>query len=383
MVVNLIIDGNFMIYRSLFISKGYKKDNLFLKSDNDVGVFVRKFFIDLLSSIKDISEKSKVSFKRIIFTLDYDSWRKLYYEDYKKNRKKDDSIDWDKLFKLIDKISEILKINGFIVTKLKMLEGDDLMYFYSDYFIKNNESSIIMTDDSDIIQLSNFYDNNNFVLVYSARDKKLYIDKRFKSFIENLNDNKVNDKSDVDLFFDSLNNYDLIFSFNYFLDPKNSYIDSRRYIIKKLFVGDKTDNITSSLIWYNDKDKNKTKSITDYFYNKNLLDVLENDGVFDMDFKVLESYLYNFNFKSLLNGKDIKENNLIRNYKLIVLSDATIPKDVNNVFHSFIKENDILSKSFDYNNNFNIKSFLSGTDYISDDFFINDGVILSSFFKNN
>jgi 5'-3' exonuclease len=68
---------------------------------------------DLLNLlINDLDKITKTfSYDNIYFCSDSKggNWRKSIYKDYKGNRKKDESIDWDFVYKTFDDFKEVIK----------------------------------------------------------------------------------------------------------------------------------------------------------------------------------------------------------------------------------------------------------------------------------
>ena len=72
--LTIIIDGNYLFYKTLFVSKGYgtmPDGRKYLSNKNEMGVFIRKVATDLVYSLNTFS-----GYSRIIFTKDSKSWRK-------------------------------------------------------------------------------------------------------------------------------------------------------------------------------------------------------------------------------------------------------------------------------------------------------------------
>jgi hypothetical protein len=79
-------------------------------------MFVRKVATDVSHAIRNFEHPNKV-----VFTFDSRSWRKdIPMEtddiDYKGNRTKDDSVNWDNFYQSINDFAEIIKEKGFIVS---------------------------------------------------------------------------------------------------------------------------------------------------------------------------------------------------------------------------------------------------------------------------
>jgi hypothetical protein len=110
--MNLIIDGNYMFYKTLFIFGSYTKGGRVLESKTDQEMFIRKIATDMSHAIRTFGNPT-----RVIFTIDSRSWRKeIEIEEggYKSNREKDETkIDWDSFYKCMNEFGQILKAKGF------------------------------------------------------------------------------------------------------------------------------------------------------------------------------------------------------------------------------------------------------------------------------
>ena len=69
--MNLIFDGNYLFYKTLFIFGSYAKKGKVLSTDTDQEMFIRKIATDMTHAIRSFGNPS-----RIIFTIDSRSWRK-------------------------------------------------------------------------------------------------------------------------------------------------------------------------------------------------------------------------------------------------------------------------------------------------------------------
>jgi len=168
--MNLIFDGNYLFYKTLFIFGQYgSKGEKVLSSDKDQSMFMRKIATDMAHAIRTFGNPT-----RVVFTIDSRSWRKeveIEEGGYKSNRDKDESvIDWDTFYKLMNEFGEIIAEKGYIVSREPRAEGDDLMYLWADEFFNNGEDSVIITGDKDMYQVVKC-NNVNFIAVYNPNSK--------------------------------------------------------------------------------------------------------------------------------------------------------------------------------------------------------------------
>ena len=110
---NLIIDCNYLLYKSVFILKKTRS------IEEDLGNLLRK----------DYDRISKAfSYTNLFVASDSGkSWRKTLKSDYKGTRKKDDTIDWSMVYREYDKFKTELKERpNCNVIEVDGMEGDDI-----------------------------------------------------------------------------------------------------------------------------------------------------------------------------------------------------------------------------------------------------------------
>jgi ribosomal protein S17E len=167
----ILIDTSHLIMRNLFMNIYEIKENY--------NFLYHVVFQNILSFKRDF----KASKENIpVYAFDSpNSWRKDFYEKnwrklkdfpivtgYKGQRKLDETIDWDKVFEIIENIYECLKIStDFKAIKIDKVEADDIIYVGVNEFYKKEPITII-SSDKDFIQLLRF-DN---VKLYDPIKKK-------------------------------------------------------------------------------------------------------------------------------------------------------------------------------------------------------------------
>ena len=148
----------------------------------------------VLNSLKSYKKKFHDEYGNLV--LCYDSkhyWRKELFPYYKQNRKKDrekSSLDWNRIFEILNKIRDEIRNNfPYVVMEIYGAEADDIIATLSKHVAvqntkrqKNGESLekvLILSGDKDFIQLSKYpcvkqYNplQKKFV---SGIDPKLYI----------------------------------------------------------------------------------------------------------------------------------------------------------------------------------------------------------------
>ena len=143
----VLIDYNNLCYRLLFT--------------RDVGVNVpgavpnftlwRFMVLDAIYQLMIKFEPSEV----VLAVDNKNTWRKSYFPRYKESRKKrrdkDDGINWDLIFGMIEKYQKELKHHfPFKVLKIKSTEADDILAVIA---MESDKDSIISSNDEDFLQL--------------------------------------------------------------------------------------------------------------------------------------------------------------------------------------------------------------------------------------
>jgi 5'-3' exonuclease len=234
MLLNLIIDGNYILSRLVFT---LHKNNLLYGA--------------LETSLENtISNYRKLyPFCNIYFVSDsrQKSWRKKINKDYKAKRKKDSDIDWTFVYDTYNRFKENVNVR---VLESPNIEGDDWISYVVKESNKEGYSNLIISNDHDIKQLLHFDLDNFFINMMTNemyKKGKIFLPQNWKLFLDkvktqpsddifNLNDNK-----EFLVFMDVLTN-------KYQVDE----IDCVKSLIIKIISGDASDNIRS--VW-SKKDK--------------------------------------------------------------------------------------------------------------------------------
>ncbi len=283
MQINILFDSSFVLHRNLF-SLANSFDGRFLDTEQDVSLFVKKV-IDDVNSIVAIFPKSSLG--KLIWARDARSWRKDLIEriSYKGTRVKDETkINWDEFRRVSNEIAEILPECGLIVSFEPEAEADDLIYLWSQHFLENGQSSIIVTSDKDLNQCVR-YDGKEMVCTYNP----MFNTKRF-TFHDSMTDVIWDKKtSGIDDLFsmDEETSAERVFKISQ--QYEQEFVNPYQVSIEKVFEGDKSDNVPSALQW---KKGERTYSFTPRMmsrlmeeqgltYDKELIDKLR----FKQDFR--------------------------------------------------------------------------------------------------
>ena len=228
MLLNLIIDGNYILSRLVFT---LHKNNL------------------LYGALSQSLENTIISYKKLYpFTNIYlvsdskeKSWRKNLNSNYKATRKKDTDIDWSFVYKVYDEFKQNIK--GARILESPRIEGDDWIAFLVHKNNQNNQSNFIVSNDYDIKQLIKFDIENewiNFMSNEMYNQEKIFLPKNYQIFI-----NKIKGKSNDDIFNLNDNTEFLNLMFRFINKYNLNEIDSIESLMIKIISGDTSDNIQS------------------------------------------------------------------------------------------------------------------------------------------
>jgi len=237
MKTNLIIDGNYLLQKSVFILFKYKTlyTDLELILERDFNTLKNLYYFDNIYFISD-SRKN---------------WRKSFYKEYKSTRKKNENIDWNSVYEIYDEFKEKIKtIPNCKFYQVDYLEGDDIISYITKKSNKLGFSNLIIASDSDLYQLVNYDITKkyiNFAYNFKFTDEKLYLPLQYNTFIDSIsNSDGIND-----LFNNDNNNLEFIEFINGLISNKQVMeIDSERELFIKV-IGHNKDNIKS--IYYKNK----------------------------------------------------------------------------------------------------------------------------------
>lgn len=230
MLLNLIVDGNYILSRLVFT---LHKNNLLYGA----------LYTSLENTISNY--RKMYPFCNIYFVSDSkeQSWRKKINKEYKLKRKKDSDIDWKFVY---DTYDEFKQNTNCKVLEAPNVEGDDWISYLINQSNKKSESNLIISNDYDIKQLLKFDLGNNYINfmtneMYSKG--KLFMPINWKVFIDKISKDSKSD----DIF--NLNDNKEFLNLIDFLTNKYQVVDVdpvKSFIIK-VISGDNSDNIKS--VW--------------------------------------------------------------------------------------------------------------------------------------
>jgi len=231
--VNLCIDGNYILYKCVFILRQTRS------IDGDLEDLLHIEFNKMIRSYE---------FDNIYFVSDMGaSWRKDLFTTYKEGRKKDDKIDWENVFNIFDSFKDELEArNDVNMYQLKKVEGDDIIAYIVNQSNNIGYSNIIIASDKDLHQLLKFDLNNNYINVmwnFKTSDERTYLPENYQIFFDSI---ESTSSGEFDLFEEN----DFDGDFINFLEglatrTKSFEINNEEALFTKIVSGDNSDKIPS------------------------------------------------------------------------------------------------------------------------------------------
>jgi len=227
----LIIDGNYLLHKDVFILYPLKT-----------------LHIDLLNLLKlDIERLMKLyAFDEVYFVSDSSKgyWRKMVYQNYKGDRHPDEKIDWGWVYKEYDKFkNHVLNNTSAKQLQINYAEGDDIIA----HIVNNNNelgySNLIIAADSDLHQLLRFDVSKQYINLaynYKFSDERIYAPENYNVYFSEVTrkaSNTLFDMTDDDEFIKFLS--DFIFK------TKTIEVSTEELLFVKLIQGDKKDTVPS------------------------------------------------------------------------------------------------------------------------------------------
>ena len=231
MLVDLLIDGNFLLSKNVFT---LHKNNLLFGA----------LYKSLENSVNNY--RKLYSFQNIYFASDSKekSWRKQILNTYKGTRKKDSDIDWNFVYDTYGEFKEKI-VKGIEVLEAPHIEGDDWISFLIDKANSEGRSTIVISNDYDINQKVKFSLDPlyiNIMINEMYNKEKAFLPKNYQIFL-----NKVN-RLPCDDIFDLNDNYDFLALLDKFINRYDvNEIDHIESLMVKIISGDISDNINS--VW--------------------------------------------------------------------------------------------------------------------------------------
>lgn len=378
----LVIDGNYFLFRTLYVLPRGSKSKALLESNDEVQSFMSKLATDFSYQVRLFEGL----IDKIVWTVDSRSWRKDFYPeaDYKGNRKQDSGINWENFSKVSEDFISVLSRKGVIISKVDGAEGDDLMYAWNTESVANDKSVIMFTGDRDIVQLVNKSASGSYTILFSPAHKKLYT---FQGFSEWMNSDDEIETNDIfDMMKVSVSPENQTKKLLQVLVKKKKVsileVDPEEFRFAKVLTGDAGDNV-SPAYWYvlngrryGISDKKAAEIIAEfkqkhgtlshmYLYNNELITDLANITIRVMKAKHMSREQIIANIRA--------------NVNLMVLSSESIPDGILDEMFRFV-ESKLNINNLDLKGITSMKLLLEGTSYKAEESGIN---VSSKIFKED
>lgn len=378
----LVIDGNYFLFRTLYVLPRGSKSKSLLESNEDVQSFMSKLATDFSYQVRLFEGL----IDKIVWTVDSRSWRKDFYPeaDYKGNRKQDSGINWENFSKVSEDFISVLARRGVIISKVDGAEGDDLMYAWNTESVANDKSVIMFTGDRDIIQLVNKSTSGSYTILFSPAHKKLYTFQGFSAWMNSDDEVETNDIFDMMKVSVSPENQTKKLLQGLVKKKKVSIleVDPEEFRFAKVLTGDSGDNVPPAYWYvlngrrYGISDKKAAEIVSEfkkkhgtlshmYLYNNELITDLANITIRVMKAKYMSREQIISNIRS--------------NVNLMVLSSESIPEGILDEMFRYV-ESKLNVNNLDLKGISSMKSLLEGTSYKAEESGIN---VSSKIFKDD
>lgn len=364
---SLVIDGNYFLFKTLYVTS--QSSGELLGTTEDREVYVRKLAIDLAYQVRLMDG----FIDQVVWTLDSRSWRKDFFPqaEYKGTRKQDSSINWAGFTQATADFRDILARHGAQISKVDGAEGDDLIYAWCTANMAAGKSTIIMTGDRDMMQLVSMNPAGSaHTMLWAPVQKQFYIPIGLK-------ERNAPPSSD---FFESLRSstsgHDTITRLLETMTANGkasiAEVDPVEVMFCKVLTGDTGDNVPPAY-WYTTKDRNgktrtygvtidKAMAVVEEFSKRNgeLNPLLLHSAEHVRDLANILVRVANAKYMS----PEQIIGNINVNVSLMILSARTIPEGILDEMFKHIEEQ--RDYRADMSRLMNMKAMLEGTTYVSE-----------------
>jgi len=365
-----VIDGNYFLFRTLYVLPRRGKSKEMLGTQDDTNAFMKKLATDFAYQVRLFEGL----IDKIVWTQDSRSWRKDFYPeaDYKGNRKQDSSINWENFSKVTEDFISLISKSGVIISKVDGAEGDDLMYAWNTESLANDKSVIMFTGDRDLVQLVNKSVNNNtHTILFSPAHKKLYTYQGFTEWMDSQEDQETTDIFDLMKVSVSPENQAKKLLQTLIKKKKVNVIevDPEEFRFRKVLTGDAGDNVPPAY-WH--VSKNRRYGVSEKKATEIISEFKEKHGILS------HMYLYNDEYITdlanilirVMKAKHMSREQIITNLKsnvnLMVLAAESIPEGIlDEMFRSV--ESKMNHNALELKKVSTMKSLLENTSYGSDE----------------
>lgn len=340
----LIFDANFFLHKTFFIGQKIKTGkpfNFIDEPEEDKNLLLWKLSMDFASEIKRFEGVTN----KIVYAVDSSSWRKKFLDtQYKANRVKSDSINWNAIYECHNEFINGLESLGVIVSRVKGAEADDLIFAWSSELNQNGQNAIIISGDNDLLQLVSL-DNSSSAntIYYNKFDKDIHAFPKFQKWLDQEEHNTTHDifNMPLDLLSNTKQNLREVIKNS---KMKIHEVNVMEFLFRKILVGDSGDNVPPLYtIVKETKAGPRTYGVTDRHVNE-ILNKFKDDKVF-----VNQSHFFTHehihNICSIAKDvikidKPVEEiyERWITNRDLVYLHNNCIPKEVSSLMYKEIEE---------------------------------------------
>jgi 5'-3' exonuclease len=329
----MVIDASGLYYRTLYTVTGYgaSKGEKMLDSKKSQGIFMRKLATDFSSLVRALDEPC-----RVVVCLDSTSWRKsveIEEYGYKSNREKSEStVNWNAFYEMTQNFSAILSQKGYIVSKVPGAEADDLLFLWSRKLNGMGENVLMVTGDRDMYQVLTCNTNGTWTISLDPN-----LERRKISLTQETLNFRETQKPQVDIFdTESWNTsedllHKVISGYNL------NIVDVRKFQVQKVVLGDGGDMVPSVVAWPDKKEPEKIRTMTENNFQKIAAAC---PGIEEATWQDLQAGSFYEEISSVMEGlkkievdREKVKRNLVRNCKLVILSEEIIPAEIQKIFH--------------------------------------------------
>ncbi len=231
MLIDLIIDGNFILSRLAFtLHKNKLLYGALHKSlENTISNYRKWYPFANVYLVSDSKEKS---------------WRKQLINTYKATRRKDSDIDWNFVYTAYAEFKDSIKSTVKIL-EAPTVEGDDFISYLVSKANDQGRSTIIVSNDYDIKQIISYSVDPLYINIMTNEmfnQEKVFLPKNYQIFLDRasrlVSDDifTLNDSGDfMSLMGKFTKKYEIV------------EIDPVKSLLIKIISGDQSDNISS--VW--------------------------------------------------------------------------------------------------------------------------------------
>lgn len=316
MINYLIFDGNFIFHKC--VQSLCKTNRFYEHLYNLLEMTINKYVsLNRWDKIIIVSDSRKPS------------WRTRIKGDYKGHRVRDESIDWKFAYDTYNMFKQDMK-EKYIVLEHDHIEGDDWIYFLTQYANKQGLGACTISSDRDLYQMIKYDLKKGYMNVQIAdksNDEKIIIPVGWEVFV-----NSLDDSTDTNNLF-SLDVNDGLSFFNYCTTRFNvKEINNKGYFFTKILTGDKGDNVDTVHKTLT-KNGNSFRGIGEKTAEK----VWETYSITNNDFStsnkddltlMIESYELVKKINLSDNERKTIYNNVVRNIELMELKQSMFPDDI-------------------------------------------------------